>query len=67
MKTLIPFTTRAIAACAAVAITLVLFNGVQSISEPQHSVLIAKNRHSKERPLAVAVLAVAKTSKELLR
>ena len=52
----LPF--RLIAATAATATTLVLFNSVVSIAEPQRSVLIAKLQRSQTSPPAPVTLAV---------
>lgn len=43
-------TTRLVSAATAAIVTLVLFSGVDSISEPQRSVLIAKNRATEITP-----------------
>lgn len=52
-------TLRLISAAAAVAITLLLLEGVVSIAEPQRSVLIARS-HRFEAPIATTTpLAVA--------
>ena len=55
----LPLALRAIAACSAAAITFVLFNAVESISEPQRSVLVAKTRHPGGDSFAAEVLTVA--------
>ena len=52
-------TFRLISAAAAATITLVLFNAVVSIAEPQRSVLIAKFQNSEKSPSAPMTLTVA--------
>ncbi len=60
MKTL-STTARLVSAAIAVATTVVLFNGVISISEPQRSVLIAKTQQLDKLPPGPATLAMAST------
>ncbi len=66
MKTL-TLTTRLISAAAAAATTLALFTAVAQLSEPQQSVLIARNQHRADPTLPGLPAALAQTTLAMAR